>query len=357
MKYLLQTACAAVLICVSSYSYAAKGINYDPAHSIDYRNAQSNNNLTNLTDSINKDLSQIKTMGFTIIKTFYAQFCTINAGCADIAQLASVKGLQVLLGVYEFEARDGCGNDCITWTNAQRDAAIHAKLIYRPTVIGIVVGNEDMFDFAGAPQPTMQDRIVKDIIYIRAHLQSDPAPVSTTITTGQRQPDWVRLNANDPYGVVSTVDAIGANIYPFWGNSPEKLKNVSVANNIPASVNELQTLTGKPVIVTEEGWPSCGSNPNTQDSNIGSKTDYFNTWKSRVDGFDSYYFATYDNYVPNPNSGLNCNAPNKNGPFYDANNYFGLCQASSVTKGSGLCNCSASCFAPGRSSVSRSRLR
>jgi hypothetical protein len=127
------------LIAVSSYSYAAQnGINYDPAHNPAYIQAQREANLPRMTSLINDDLNQIKnTLKFGIIKTFYSRFCTNIPTCVPIAQLANGVGLQVLLGVYEFEpSNSGChGNsvngECATvWTKPGVDEAIRsAKLI------------------------------------------------------------------------------------------------------------------------------------------------------------------------------------------------------------------------------------
>src|SRR5215813_316207 len=48
MKHLVQIACTAALISASSYSYAAQnGINYDPAHSKAYNDAQHDYNGPN----------------------------------------------------------------------------------------------------------------------------------------------------------------------------------------------------------------------------------------------------------------------------------------------------------------------
>jgi len=74
-----------------------------------------------------------------------------------IAQLATAAGLQVLLGVYEFEPRDGChdNSDCIAWTKSQVDQAITSANAPGSTVIGIVVGNEDYPYPAKAGCPTV----------------------------------------------------------------------------------------------------------------------------------------------------------------------------------------------------------
>jgi exo-beta-1,3-glucanase (GH17 family) len=126
------------------------------------------------------DLMQIKnTLKFKIIKTYYSQYCNIPTGqCVpSIAQLANAVGLKVMLGVYEFL-------DHPEWTLGQVNAAIAAAndSTYGKAVIGVVVGNEDMFDYKGDAIPDLQQRIVNDIETIKA-------AVSVPVTTAQRQGD------------------------------------------------------------------------------------------------------------------------------------------------------------------------
>ena len=136
MKRLVQIACTAALISASSYSYAAQnGINYDPAHSKAFNEAQHDYNgpkgVAGMRDAINNDLMQIKnTLKFNRIKTYFSKYCNIPTGqCVPIAELATAAGLQILLGVYEFETRDGCHDepDCIAWTTSQVNQAITSK--------------------------------------------------------------------------------------------------------------------------------------------------------------------------------------------------------------------------------------
>jgi exo-beta-1,3-glucanase (GH17 family) len=175
MKHLVQIACTAALISASSYSYAAQnGINYDPAHSKAFNVAQNDYNgpkgVAGMTAAINNDLMQIKnTLKFNTIKTYFSKYCNIPTGqCVPIAQLAAAAGLQILLGVYEFEpppAHDGChdNTDCIAWTKSQIEQAITSANAPGSTVIGIVVGNEDMYDSSGRDKADLQQRIVADI--------------------------------------------------------------------------------------------------------------------------------------------------------------------------------------------------
>ena len=340
MKYLVQAVCAAALIGLSTNVYAqpVNGINYDPAHTQAWITAQQNNDTRTMRKLITQDLAQIKAMNFGVIKTFYSQYCPINGqNCIDVAGLAQQAGLQVMLGVREFTTRtgDGCGNDCPAWTAVQVRSAINQAMNFSPkTIIGIVVGNEDMFDFKSTPWNDMQIRIVADIKHIRA------AVPNVLVTTAQRQPDWISLNQSDPNGVLATVPVIGTNIYPYWGpdQPAEKLPNgQSIATTIqPTAKNLFLALQPKGVtrvIVTEEGWPSCfapGSMQN-QNATIANEVDYYSTWKLHENQtFDSYYFATYDKQI---GGGTTCVGAT------DANNYFGLCSAGNLTKDPSLITC------------------
>jgi hypothetical protein len=186
MNYFLLTACAATLIGLSgNVNAAVNGINYDPAHDPAWIIAQNNDDFNTMKRIFDKDLTQIRDkLKSKTIKTYYSTFCAKGGprvGCIDAAQRVQSLGLKVLLGVFEFrEHKD--------WTDAQVSAAIAAAKTYPNTVIGIVVGNEDMFDDKGpanrprfVPNRVMQKRIVTDITTIKNALKN--AGVSIPVTT------------------------------------------------------------------------------------------------------------------------------------------------------------------------------
>lgn len=51
-----------------------RGINYDPAHSSVYTDAQGAQKLEQMKKEVNIDLEAIKKSGFTHIKTFYSSY-------------------------------------------------------------------------------------------------------------------------------------------------------------------------------------------------------------------------------------------------------------------------------------------
>jgi exo-beta-1,3-glucanase (GH17 family) len=168
-------------IYTSSHAYAAEnGINYDPAHSGAYLQAQKTNDFATMNRVVGDDLTQIRSLGFSRVKTFYSTYCTINGQqCVNIADLAYARNIRVMLGVFEFP-------DHPDWTQSQINAAVDAVLRYPNTVVAIVVGNEDMFDSRGNPQQAMQQRIVADMNTIRSRTSN-----KVLVTTAQREPDWI----------------------------------------------------------------------------------------------------------------------------------------------------------------------
>ncbi|MDP3067896.1 MAG: glycoside hydrolase, partial [Methylocystis sp.] len=82
-------AALAAYIFASSHAYAAdNGINYDPAHSGAYLAAQKANDVATMKKVVADDLTQIRTLGFSRVKTFYSTYCTINGQqCVSIAEL------------------------------------------------------------------------------------------------------------------------------------------------------------------------------------------------------------------------------------------------------------------------------
>ena len=103
-----------------------RGINYDPAHSKVYTDAQIQNNIQTMKNEMTKDFQTAKKNGFTVVKTFYSIVSTVNGqNTATMADIACPMGLQLLLGVYEFDpSTDNCDPWCDTARAQQVSAAI-----------------------------------------------------------------------------------------------------------------------------------------------------------------------------------------------------------------------------------------
>lgn len=288
-----------------------RGINYDPAHSVNFTKAQAANNVDAMKAEISKDLNVMKQAGFNTIKTFYSSVSTIDGQkTALIADLACPMDFRIMLGVYEFNPdSDNCANWCQKATDIQVQHAIESALRYPNCITAIVVGNEDIYNWNFTqPNRDIQRRIATDINTIKQKIGN----TNTVVGSAQQDGAWLKLANDDPYGIIDKLDFLGVNIYPFW--SAEKRDEQAAKAEFTAryqAIKNLPRFNGKKLIVTEEGWPSksaAGQNPN---ASIPAETNYYRWWKERATGddFDSYYFAIFDKQPTNS----------------DADKYFGLC--------------------------------
>ncbi|TAL63399.1 MAG: hypothetical protein EPN84_05080 [Legionella sp.] len=309
-------AVAGCLLSLMSYSVWAidRGINYDPAHSSAYTNAQIQNNLQGMKNEISKDMQIVHNAGFSFIKTFYSMISTVDGKqTANIADLACPLNLQVMLGVYEFDpGKDNCSNWCDIARKQQVDKAIESVNKYnsggKKCIVGVAVGNEDIYNWNFTqPNTLMQKHIAEDIAQIKKAI-GGKAPVGTA----QQDGALIQLAGKDkdPNGIIGKLDFVGVNIYPYWS---AEHPNVDAAKEEFAkryqAIKNISQYQGKELIVTEEGWPSqfsSGQNPN---ASLANEIAYYKWWQERVDDFDSYYFGLFDKQ---PTNG-------------DADKFFGLC--------------------------------
>ncbi|MFI4962746.1 MAG: hypothetical protein ACHP6H_02700 [Legionellales bacterium] len=301
-----------------------RGINYDPAHSTAYQTAQTSNNAAGMATSMTTDFTQIKNNGFTVVKTFISAASTNSGVLTNLADIACPLGLKLMLGVYEFTPSDGCGNNatCISWTLPQINNAISSAQKYPTCIVGIAVGNEDIYDYTfTVPNTQIQTRISADISTIQTAL-GNAVPVGTAQQDGAllalAQP------GNDPQGIIPKLNFVGANIYPYWSPTTTVAQAPTEFTNRLTAVQKAFPSTR--VAVTEEGWPSSSNSPSQKATSISNEITYYTYWLGRAtqDQFDSYYFSFYDKIQPNDG---------------DADNYFGLCTYTNTAKSASLFAC------------------
>jgi exo-beta-1,3-glucanase (GH17 family) len=331
MEFYMKKLLGCVLLLSASTSWALnRGINYDPAHSKVYTDAQQRNDIQTMKTEMTKDFQNAKNNGFTIVKTFYSIVSTVDGQkTATMADIACPMGLKLLLGVYEFDPnKDNCSTWCDIARAQQVNAAIASVNKYGSNcIVGIVVGNEDIYnwDFT-VPNTLVQSHISADLTTIKNGIS-----VSVPLSTAQQDGALLNLAALDPSGIIPKLDFVGANIYPYWSSpsnpdfpSPSQTEFYNRYNAVVAAYNP------KTIVLTEEGWPSQYNGSQNPHATLPNEQAYYTWWQNRATGaggttadtFDSYYFALYDNQPING----------------DANNFFGLCTNTRQNKV--LTNCS-----------------
>lgn len=316
--------CILSVLAFSSWAAVERGINYDPAHSKAYTDAQINNNLQGMKDEILKDFRLAQQNGFTIIKTFYSGISTVDGrSTATMAELACPMGLKLMLGVYEFDpGKDNCANWCDIARNKQVEDAIASVNRFntenKNSIIGIAVGNEDITNWNFTqPNTLIQKHIAEDIDKIK-----NAVGKKVLVGTAQQDGALLKLLTNDPNGIINKLDFVGANIYPYWSSNPYTPFSGATTEFMKRYEAIKSKFPDKEVIVTEEGWPSQGSAEQNPDATLANEASYYNWWKGRSDDFDSYYFTLFDKQ---PTNG-------------DADKFFGLCKADGSDKILNTCN-------------------
>jgi exo-beta-1,3-glucanase (GH17 family) len=293
----LLTLLLASLACLSlsnaNASNFERGINYDPVHSVAFSHGMGADQPALMRQAITADLNKLKEIqekhGFRIkhLKTFYTEFQTLNAGykvnIADVvAQWNEANpdyAVKLALGIYEFRPGvDSCKreSECIAWTNEQVEAAKRSLLKYNgpgmsPLIDRIIVGNEDL------SSPNLPTRITADIKTLKKIIQ-DNAIKGVTIGTAQTTPDTTKIYAGTDYqDVLSAADFIGVNVYPFWGGANYNYNGKNAKQFFTQywdSIKSSKNWGIKPLIETEEGWPTAG-NPRASKN---AAYDYFYYW-------------------------------------------------------------------------------
>lgn len=303
-----------------------RGINYDPAHSAAFLSAQSANNLSGMTTVLEADFTKMGSLGFTLVKTFNSRYGTINGESSGrIADVACPKGIKLMLGVYEFRnPQNDCSNWCLTATALEVADAISSANEYPGCIVGIAVGNEDITNWNYTQRyKGMEGRIHDDVQTVKSGLLH-------TVPVGTAQQDGALLklagyNDASSKSLIAVLDFVGANIYPYW--DPQQRTESNGQSVFLPRYNAVAAKFSKPVIVTEEGWPSESAPGQNQNASLADETAYYAWWKQRVttDTFSSYYFGMFDKIPSSSDNG--------------ADIYFGLCQANGETKDPKLLAC------------------
>ena len=307
-------------ILLSSLTLAAfaaeRGINYDPAHSVEFTNAQNNLNIDTMRSIMQRDILTIHAAGFANVKTFFSSFATIDGKQSlNAADVVCSSQLGLYMGVYEFNPdSDKCDSWCEEATRIQVQNAIKSANKYPNCARMIIIGNEDIYNSNFTqPNKNMQQRIATDIQTIKNGIYNK----SIVVTSAQQDGAWLKLARDDPYGILGNIDTIAVNIYPFW--SPQEPAFEPAKTEFMNRLNVMETtFPGKTIVVTEEGWPSNHSSQQNANGTMEQAKDYYAWWQSRAgtDKFSSFYFTMYDKQPSNP----------------DADNYFGLCAYNSAAK-------------------------
>jgi exo-beta-1,3-glucanase (GH17 family) len=124
------------------------------------------------------------------------------------------------------------------------------------------------------------------VAYIQQVRQAVPAgiPIGTADTASEFQ---------DHPAVTQAVDVVLANIYPYWSGSDVS----NAANDMSGAYQAVKSAAGgKPVLISETGWPTCGETRGKAVPSLQNAKTYLQTFLAwaRANQIGYYYFEAFD---------------------------------------------------------------
>ncbi len=235
------------------------GYNFSP-----YKDGQDPNKCIEISEEQIEERLDIITPYTDKIRTF-----SMTHGLEDIPRLAKKRGLKVVAGAWI---------DGDLKTNEEEIEGL-IKAIKEGYVDVAAVGNEVLL---------RNDTTVTKLIEYINKVKKVAKPLNVPVTTVD-----VYSNYNKYPELVSAVDVIYANMYPFWEAKSLDIAMWSLNNEYEKLLKNSQ---GKKVVVSESGWPSAGSPIGKAVPSLANATKYFINFVSwaRALNIEYYYFSAFD---------------------------------------------------------------
>ena len=188
-------------------------------------------------------------------------------GNEEIARIARGDGLGTMVGIDI--GPDHASNEEEMANGIEVARAGHADII--------VVGNENLL--AGDVPP---NQLIEYIERVRAAVPDVPVSFVDAYFLFEQHPD-----------VAAACDVLLVNCYPFWEAVPIEYSLLAMKEMYRRAE---RVADGKPVIITETGWPTAGTPFGAAVPSLENALDYFlNTYRwAEEEDIPIFYFAAFD---------------------------------------------------------------
>lgn len=255
MRLSLTSAFTALTLLIPLGSAQSKGFNYGATSSTGACHSQSD-----FESQFNSARSLPGTSGFTSARLYTTIQCgTINTPTAAI-QAAIDTNTQLLLGLWA-SAGDAVFNNEVA---ALQAAIAQYGVAFTSLVVGISVGSEDLY--RSSPQGIANNAgIGTDAATLTRYISQLRSALSSTALSGTpvgHVDTWTAWILSSSSPVIQASDWLGHNSFPYFETTlPNSIDNaVSQFSNALAATESVAS--GKPVFVTETGWPVMGPTMN-----------------------------------------------------------------------------------------------
>jgi glucan endo-1,3-beta-D-glucosidase len=244
----------------------------------------------------------VGTSGFTSARLYtMIQQGTTNTPTAAI-QAAIDTDTTLLLGLWASETQDAFNNELAALSSAisQYGSA------FTNLIAGISVGSEDLYRLTpiGAPTGVGQepDTLVSYISQVRSILAN--ANISPPVGHVDTYTAWINSSNS---AVTAAVDFLGMDAYPYYQNTIDNSIGNANATFFSALDQTIAASTGKPVWITETGWPVSGPTDGQAVASIANAQTYWDAVGCSVLGkYNTWWYTLQDAPQPttNPSFGV-----------------------------------------------------
>jgi glucan endo-1,3-beta-D-glucosidase len=244
----------------------------------------------------------VGTSGFTSARLYtMIQQGTTNTPTAAI-QAAIDTDTTLLLGLWASETQEAFNNELAALSSAlsQYGSA------FTNLIAGISVGSEDLYRLTsiGAPTGVGQepDTLVSYISQVRSILAN--ANISPPVGHVDTYTAWINSSNS---AVTAAVDFLGMDAYPYYQNTIDNSIGNANATFFSALDQTIAASTGKPVWITETGWPVSGPTDGQAVASIANAQTYWDAVGCSVLGkYNTWWYTLQDAPQPttNPSFGV-----------------------------------------------------
>jgi len=244
----------------------------------------------------------VGTSGFTSARLYtMIQQGTTNTPTAAI-QAAINTDTTLLLGLWASETQDAFNNELAALSSAisQYGSA------FTNLIAGISVGSEDLYRLTpiGAPTGVGQqpDTLVSYIGQVRSILAN--ANINPPVGHVDTYTAWINSSNS---AVTAAVDFLGMDAYPYYQNTIDNSIGTANATFFSALDQTIAASTGKPVWITETGWPVSGPTDGQAVASIANAQTYWDAVGCSVFGqYNTWWYTLQDAPQPatNPSFGV-----------------------------------------------------
>lgn len=190
-----------------------------------------------------------------------------DGGLSEAGNIAHKNGLKISMGAW-------IGSE--TTSNAQELSSLISKALAGEVDVA-VIGNEVLH---------RRDLEVTDLIELINEFKSEVPHVP--VTTSEVYNHWIEYPE-----LIDACDVIYIHCYPFWDgvNVDDAIKTIDDQYNRVVNI-----ANGKPVIISETGWPSEGTKNGDavpSEENAAKFFLYFSSWTQEFD-ISYFYFESFD---------------------------------------------------------------